>query len=116
MVSDVAGRLRSGQDALDLLSSCYPGGSITGAPKLAAMQIIKEVEHDARRVYCGTVFYLGADGSFDSSITIRSLLWEAGVLSCWAGGGIVADSNCEQEYQECFDKINNIISALQKLT
>jgi para-aminobenzoate synthetase component 1 len=116
MVSDVAGRLRSGQDALDLLSSCYPGGSITGAPKLAAMQIIKEVEHDPRRVYCGTVFYLGADGSFDSSITIRSLLWEAGVLSCWAGGGIVADSNCEQEYQECFDKINNIISALQKLT
>jgi para-aminobenzoate synthetase component 1 len=115
MVSDVAGRLRSGQDALDLLSSCYPGGSITGAPKLAAMQIIKEVEHDARRVYCGTVFYLGADGSFDSSITIRSLLWEAGVLSCWAGGGIVADSNCEQEYQECFDKINNIINALQKL-
>jgi len=116
MVSDVAGRLRSDQDALDLLSSCYPGGSITGAPKLAAMQIIKEVEHDSRRVYCGTVFYLGADGRFDSSITIRSLLWEAGVLSCWAGGGIVADSNCEREYQECFDKINNIISVLQELT
>jgi para-aminobenzoate synthetase component 1 len=116
MVSDVAGRLRSGQDALDLLSSCYPGGSITGAPKLAAMQVIKEVEQNARRVYCGTVFYLGADGSFDSSITIRTLLWEAGVLSCWAGGGIIADSNCEQEYQECFDKISNIISVLQELT
>jgi para-aminobenzoate synthetase component 1 len=113
MVSDVAGRLLPGKDALDLLSSCYPGGSITGAPKIAAMQIIQSVEHGARRVYCGTVFYLGADGSFDSSITIRSLLWESGLLSCWAGGGIVADSECEQEYQECFDKISNIFSALQ---
>ena len=115
MISDVTGRLRPDKDALDLLSSCYPGGSITGAPKLAAMEIIQNVEHDLRRVYCGTVFYLGADGSFDSSITIRSLLWESGVLSCWAGGGIVADSNCDQEYQECFDKINNIFSALQDL-
>ena len=113
LVSGVTGRLRAGKDALDLLSSCYPGGSITGAPKLAAMEIIQSVEQDARRVYCGTVFYLGADGSFDSNITIRSLLWESGVLSCWAGGGIVADSDCEQEYQECFDKINNIFSALQ---
>jgi para-aminobenzoate synthetase component 1 len=113
MVSDVTGRLLPGKDALDLLSSCYPGGSITGAPKIAAMQIIQSLEHDARRVYCGTVFYLGADGSFDSSITIRSLLWESGVLSCWGGGGIVADSECEQEYQECFDKISNIFSALQ---
>lgn len=113
MVSDIAGKLRADKDALDLLSSCYPGGSITGAPKLAAMEIIQNVEHDSRRVYCGTVFYLGADGSFDSSITIRSLLWGSGVLSCWAGGGIVADSDCKQEYQECFDKINNIFSALQ---
>jgi len=116
MVSDVAGRLLPGKDALELLSSCYPGGSITGAPKLAAMKIIQEVEHEARRVYCGTVFYLGADGSFDSSITIRSLLWEAGGLSCWAGGGIVADSDCEQEYQECFDKISNIFSVLAELS
>ena len=114
MVSDVSGRLLPGKDALDLLNSCYPGGSITGAPKLAAMEIIQKVEHEARRVYCGTVFYLGADGSFDSSITIRSLLWETDVLSCWAGGAIVADSDCEQEYQECFDKIDNIFNALAK--
>ncbi|PCI76173.1 MAG: aminodeoxychorismate synthase, component I [SAR86 cluster bacterium] len=116
MVSNVEGRLRTGKDALDLLSSCYPGGSITGAPKLAAMEIIQNVEHTARRVYCGTVFYLGADGSLDSNITIRSLLWKSGVLSCWAGGGIVADSDCEQEYQECFDKIDNIFSALQEIS
>jgi para-aminobenzoate synthetase component I len=116
MVSNITGRLLSGKDALNLLASCYPGGSITGAPKLAAMEIIRKVEHKARRVYCGTVFYLGTDGSFDSSITIRSLLWEAGMLSCWAGGGIVADSSCEEEYQECFDKISNIFSALQELS
>lgn len=116
LVSDVSGKLPAGKDALDLLASCYPGGSITGAPKLSAMQIIQKVEHDARRVYCGTVFYLGADGSFDSNITIRSLLWQSGVLSCWAGGGIVADSDCEQEYQECFDKINNIFKALRELS
>lgn len=116
LVSDVTGKLPAGKDALDLLCSCYPGGSITGAPKLAAMQIIQKVERDARRVYCGTVFYLGSDGSFDSNITIRSLLWQSGVLSCWAGGGIVADSDCKQEYQECFDKINNIFIALQELS
>lgn len=113
MVSNVIGILGDRQDALTLLASCYPGGSITGAPKLSAMHIIGQLEQDPRRVYCGTAFYLGADGSFDSSITIRSLLWQDDELRCWAGGGIVADSVCEQEYQECFDKIGNIFKALQ---
>ncbi len=113
MVSDVSGVLRMDMDALDLLSSCYPGGSITGAPKLSAMNIIQKLERDPRRVYCGTVFCWSAQGNFDSSITIRSLLWQETELSCWAGGGIVADSDCAQEYQECFDKINNIFRALQ---
>lgn len=113
MVSDVTGRLRQGLDALDLLDSCYPGGSITGAPKLSAMTIIQQVEQAPRRLYCGTVFCWGSEGNLDSSITIRSLLWEAGELSCWAGGGIVADSDCTQEYQECFDKVGNIFKALQ---
>ena len=113
MVSDVSGTLRADRDALDLLASCYPGGSITGAPKLSAMTIIQRLEQVPRRAYCGTVFYLDSQGNFDSSITIRSLLWEANELTCWAGGGIVADSECEQEYQECFDKINNIFSVLQ---
>lgn len=116
MVSDVVGRLETGSDAIDLLTSCYPGGSITGAPKLSAMRIIQEVEHDARRVYCGTVFSLGANGDLDSSITIRSLLWQSEKLHCWAGGGIVADSDCAREYQECFDKIDNIFSALHDLS
>ena len=113
MVSDVSGTLKAERDALDLLESCYPGGSITGAPKLSAMTIIQRLEQHPRRAYCGTVFYLDSLGNFDSSITIRSLLWEANELTCWAGGGIVADSNCVEEYQECFDKINNIFSALQ---
>jgi len=113
MVSSVTGTLAEEHDALDLLESCYPGGSITGAPKLRAMEIIEQVEADLRRIYCGTVFYLNADGNLDSSITIRSLLWQPGQLQCWAGGGIVADSHWEQEYQECFDKIDNIFKALQ---
>lgn len=113
MVSSITGTLDNGYDALDLLASCYPGGSITGAPKLSAMQIIAQLEQEARRAYCGTAFYLGPEGSFDSSITIRSLLWRADELSCWAGGGIVADSDCRQEYQECFDKVGNIFKALQ---
>lgn len=113
MVSDVTGTLRHGLDALDLMASCYPGGSITGAPKLSAMTIIQLVEQARRRLYCGTVFCWGAEGNFDSSITIRSLLWDAGELRCWAGGGIVADSDCAQEYQECFDKVGNIFKALQ---
>lgn len=113
LVSDVCGQLQDGMDALDLLASCYPGGSITGAPKLSAMSIIKAVEKSPRRAYCGTAFCWSGDGSFDSNITIRSLLWKAGELSCWAGGGIVADSDCAAEYRECFDKIGNIFRALQ---
>ncbi|MEX0963016.1 MAG: aminodeoxychorismate synthase component I [Pseudohongiellaceae bacterium] len=114
MVSAISGTLRQDMDALDLLESCYPGGSITGAPKLSAMNIIRCVEQEPRRVYCGTVFCLGSAGNLDSSITIRSLLWQADELRCWAGGGIVADSDCEQEYQECFDKIGNIFKALER--
>lgn len=114
MVSSITGTLAEGHDGLDLLESCYPGGSITGAPKLRAMEIIEQVEVNLRKAYCGTVFYLNADGNLDSSITIRSLLWQPGELQCWAGGGIVADSHWEQEYQECFDKISNIFKVLQK--
>jgi para-aminobenzoate synthetase component I len=113
LVSTVSGTLRPEQDAIDLLASCYPGGSITGAPKLSAMHIIQQLETSARRVYCGTAFYLGSAGNFDSSITIRSLLWQPEQLLCWAGGGIVADSDCAQEYQECFDKVSNILGAFK---
>ena len=112
LISSIEAQLASNRDGLDLLEACFPGGSITGAPKLRAMEIIQELEQDPRRVYCGTAFYLSVDGNMDSSITIRSLLWEAGELHCWAGGGIVDDSESDAEYAECFDKINSIISSL----
>lgn len=113
MVSSVCGELADDRDALDLLSSCFPGGSVTGAPKLRAMKIIEQLEANSRRVYCGTVFYLSANGNMDSSITIRTLLWQQDQIHCWAGGGIVSDSDCDAEYEECFHKISNIIGPLQ---
>jgi len=118
LVSTVEGELAADKDALDLLFSCFPGGSITGAPKIRAMEIIEELEISSRRAYCGSVFRIDSNGDMDSSIIIRSLLWEAGKqgqdrLDCWAGGGIVADSLEDSEYQECFDKINSIFRALK---
>lgn len=118
LVSTVTGTLAEQYDSIDLLSACFPGGSITGAPKLRAMEIIEELEPSPRGVYCGSVFYWAASGDFDSNIAIRSLQWNKGrestdTIHCWAGGGIVADSSCESEYQECFDKVQHLIKALE---
>jgi para-aminobenzoate synthetase component 1 len=77
------------------------------------MEIIAELEPDARRVYCGSAGYVGFDGQMDTNIMIRTLLCEGQDMYCWGGGGLVADSVCSQEYQECFDKINNIINVLK---
>jgi para-aminobenzoate synthetase component 1 len=122
LVSTVTGTLRSNFDSIDMLSACFPGGSITGAPKLRAMEIIEEVEESNRGPYCGSVFYWAASGDFDSNITIRTLQWRSSagtsdtdIIECWAGGGIVADSACESEYQECFDKVQNLITTLERL-
>jgi para-aminobenzoate synthetase component 1 len=112
LVSTIRGRLAAPHTPIDLLRCCFPGGSITGAPKQRAMEIIAELEPDARRVYCGTAGYVGFDGQMDTNIMIRTLLCEEQELHCWGGGGLVADSVCSQEYQECFDKINNIINVL----
>jgi len=104
LVSTVTGRLRADKDALDLIAACFPGGSITGAPKRRAMQIIDELEPVRREVYCGNVICLGFDGNLDSSITIRTALMQGQNVYYWAGGGIVADSDCDAEYQESLDK------------
>ena len=112
LISTIRARLAPEHSALDLLRNCFPGGSITGAPKKRAMEIIAELEPDSRQVYCGTLGYMGFDGNLDSNIMIRTLLCTQGEIYCWGGGGIVADSLCAQEYQECFDKINNIINIL----
>ncbi len=104
LVSTVTGELEPGLHAVDLLRGCFPGGSITGAPKLRAMEIIEELEPCRRSVYCGSIGYLSDDGAMDTNIAIRTLLLDRGMLHCWAGGGIVMDSDEEREYQECYDK------------
>ncbi len=114
LVSTVTGQLRPGRDALDLLRGCFPGGSITGAPKLRAMQIIEDLEPQRRGVYCGAIGYVGFDGNMDTSIAIRTLIYSGGIMRFWAGGGIVADSRLEDEYQETFDKAAAMLKLLQQ--
>ena len=114
LVSTVTGTLRQGRDALDLLRGSFPGGSITGAPKLRAMQIIEELEPHRRGVYCGAIGYIGADGNMDLNIAIRTLVYTGGAIRFWAGGGIIADSRLEDEYQETFDKAAAMLKLLQQ--
>lgn len=165
LVSTVEGELIEGRDALHVLCDCFPGGSVTGAPKLRAMQIIAQLEPDRRDIYCGTIGYIGFDGNMDSNIVIRTLVYNgcdrangslrcngepaglpregalraktadstssrasdiaspadsrstigrrSGKIQCWAGGGIVADSEEKAEYQETLDKASALIGILQ---
>jgi para-aminobenzoate synthetase component 1 len=115
LVSTVTGLLAEGQSAVSLLRACFPGGSITGAPKLRAMEIIEELEPNRRGAYCGSIAYIGFDGKMDSNITIRTLVYNNNSLRFWAGGGIVADSDVEAEYQEVLDKAAAIFTMLEKL-
>lgn len=104
LVSTIQGRLTADRHPVDVLRTCLPGGSITGAPKLRAMQIIEELEPRRRSVYCGALGYLGFDGTMDTNIAIRTGLYRSGVLHSWAGGGIVADSDPDAEYDEILSK------------
>ncbi len=115
LVSAVRGELAEGCDALDLLAGCFPGGSITGAPKIRAMQIIDELEPTRRSIYCGSLLYLDVRGEMDSSIAIRSLLVKEGQVSCWGGGGIVADSDWQAEYEESKTKVRVLLRTLEAL-
>jgi para-aminobenzoate synthetase component 1 len=112
LVSTVVGDLVPGADARDLLRASFPGGSITGAPKLRAMEIIAELEPSARGVYCGAIGYWSATGELDTSIAIRTAVARDGQVYLNAGGGIVADSDAEQEYRETLDKARGLIDAL----
>ncbi|MCG6897040.1 MAG: aminodeoxychorismate synthase component I [Thiocapsa sp.] len=112
LVSTVTGNLAAGEDASALLRACFPGGSVTGAPKIRAMQIIEELEPHRRGVYCGAIGYLGFDGDMDTSIAIRTLVSSGGTARFWAGGGIVHDSVAEAEYQETFDKAAALLRLL----
>nr|WP_246480199.1 aminodeoxychorismate synthase component I [Motiliproteus sediminis] len=113
LVSTITGRLKAPLDSLPLLASSFPGGSITGAPKIRAMEIIEELEPHRRGPYCGSIGYIGFDGRMDTSICIRTLVANQGQIHCWAGGGIVADSDCDAEYQETFDKVSNLLGPLE---
>lgn len=115
LVSTVSGRLRDGAHAVDLVRDSFPGGSITGAPKRRAMEIIAELEDTSRSVYCGSIGFLGVDGAVELNIAIRTLLRIGDELFAWAGGGIVADSECDAEYAECFHKIGALMRALEDM-
>lgn len=113
LVSTVTGRLAAGKTAVDLLRGCFPGGSITGAPKLRAMQIIEELEPHRRGLYCGAIGYIGFDGNMDTNIAIRTAIYSNHEIRFWAGGGIVADSDVQEEYRETWDKASSMLQLMQ---
>ena len=114
LVSTVVGQLQAESDVWDLCAAAVPGGSITGAPKIRAMQIIAELEPVVRGAYCGNLFYLGPGGEFDSSILIRTFTLKNGVVQFPVGGGIVADSLPADEYQETLHKAAGMLKALMR--
>lgn len=114
LVSTVTGDLNQNKSALDLLASSFPGGSITGAPKIRAMEIIEELEPVRRSVYCGSVGYISACGNMDTNIAIRTLACDKNQIHCWGGGGIVADSEVDTEYQESIAKVNVLMETLER--
>jgi len=116
LVSTVTGELEEQAAATDLLRASFPGGSITGAPKLRAMEIIEELEPHRRSVYCGAVGYIGFNGNMDTNIAIRTLAVADGWMHCWAGGGIVRDSAEAAEYQESLDKAAAMLSLYREFS
>ncbi len=112
LVSVVTGRLAKGADAVDLLRAAFPGGSITGAPKIKAMETIHALEPTARGPYCGAIAWLGFDGAMDSSIVIRTLIRGGTTLVAQAGGGIVAESDPAREYEESLLKVRALLAVL----
>jgi para-aminobenzoate synthetase component I len=113
LVSTVVGRLSPDRHALDLVRGAFPGGSITGAPKVRSMQIIEELEPQRRGIYCGCIGYVGFDGDLDLNVAIRTLVRRGDRLFAWAGGGVVADSRVEAEYQEGLDKASALLAILR---
>ena len=114
LVSEVAGRLRPGRDAFDGLMACFPAGTVSGAPKVRAMEIIDELETARRGAYAGAVCYVDYAGNLDSCITIRTVVMRDGVAHVQAGAGIVADSTPDGEYRECVSKAGALLEAVER--
>jgi para-aminobenzoate synthetase component 1 len=112
LVGTVRGRLRAGVGPAELLRATFPGGSVTGAPKIRAMEIIDELEPQARGVYTGCIGIVGVDGTCEWNIAIRTVVWDAGTAHVQVGGGIVADSTPDGEYQETLDKARAMLEAI----
>lgn len=112
MVSTIVAELDDNKTTADLLRATFPGGSITGAPKVRAMEIIEELEPHRRSVYCGSIGYISRHGKMDTNIAIRTLIAKNNHLYVWAGGAIVADSQVDSEYQETYDKLGKILPLL----
>jgi len=112
LVSTVSGKLKAGVDAVDCLMAAFPGGSITGAPKIRSMEIIEELEPVKRSIYTGAIGYISFDGNMDTSIAIRTFILKGGKAYFQVGGGIVADSDPAAEYQETLDKARGMFAAL----
>ena len=112
MVSEVTATLKQNTNPFDVLMSALPGGSITGAPKIRAMQIIDELEGAPRGAYCGSMGYFNFDGTGSWNILIRSIQKYQEDVSIWAGGGITIASDCDAEYQECFDKVSAMLDLI----
>jgi anthranilate/para-aminobenzoate synthase component I len=115
MVSEVRGRLRPGATLADVMRALFPGGSITGAPKIRAMQIIEELEPAPRGFYTGAIGWTDADGRSVFNLAIRTAVLDAAGLCYWAGGGIVADSRARGEYAETLLKTEALLDALRGL-
>jgi len=116
LVSEVRGELRPGCDFWDVMAAAFPGGSITGAPKVRAMEIITQLERIARGPYCGSLFYCGFDGTADSSILIRTLVQRGGRVQCGVGGGVIAQSDPIAEYEETLHKAAGMLAAFPETT
>ena len=112
MVSTIQGKLSADKHAVDLLEGSFPGGSITGAPKLRSMEIIEELEPHRRTAYCGSIAYIDCNGNMDSSILIRTMVCHNRKIYCWGGGGIVADSDADKEYSETLVKVSHLMEGL----
>jgi para-aminobenzoate synthetase component I len=114
LVSTVTGKLAQDKTAIDILRACFPGGSITGAPKLRSMEIIEELEPNRRGLYCGAIGYVGFDGNMDTNIAIRTAVYSHHEIRFYAGGGVVADSELAKEYRETLDKASSMLSLIER--